>query len=79
MEYLFGAKVHVIGDKVDHSEPALIIMNHRLASYIFLRMNVQNTLGLALLLERSFPSGSLATHIGEDFPERDTQVLPWSW
>ncbi|PIO63264.1 hypothetical protein TELCIR_15143, partial [Teladorsagia circumcincta] len=29
MTYIFGAKVHIRGDKIDHSKPALIIMNHR--------------------------------------------------
>lgn len=29
MAYAFGAKVKVRGDKIDHSKPALIIMNHR--------------------------------------------------
>lgn len=29
MTYIFGAKVHVRGDMIDHSKPAVIIMNHR--------------------------------------------------
>ncbi|KJH52368.1 Acyltransferase [Dictyocaulus viviparus] len=29
MTYIFGAKVHVRGDRIDHSKPAIIIMNHR--------------------------------------------------
>ncbi|EPB74910.1 hypothetical protein ANCCEY_05972 [Ancylostoma ceylanicum] len=29
MSYVFGAKVRVRGDMIDHSKPAVIIMNHR--------------------------------------------------
>ncbi|KAK6027818.1 Acyltransferase, partial [Ostertagia ostertagi] len=29
MTYIFGAKVRIRGDMIDHSKPALIIMNHR--------------------------------------------------
>lgn len=29
MTYMFGAKVRVRGDMIDHSKPAVIIMNHR--------------------------------------------------
>ncbi|CAJ0589515.1 unnamed protein product [Cylicocyclus nassatus] len=29
MSYVFGAKIHVRGDMIDHSKPAVMIMNHR--------------------------------------------------
>ncbi|KHJ82599.1 hypothetical protein OESDEN_17707, partial [Oesophagostomum dentatum] len=29
MSYVFGARIRVRGDMIDHSKPAVIIMNHR--------------------------------------------------
>lgn len=34
LKLMYGAKVNVIGDMVDHSEPALIIMNHRTRFFV---------------------------------------------